>query len=107
MNTRDRSVIKALLQKMTDGLLVDTPEFRAAICHFNIGTTYQCVIPGRRNGPDFYGVDAFCRDSLEHNSHGQRSTFRTQEEADAYAESIRAIGDDACPPVTLHLVTKE
>lgn len=107
MNTRDRSVIKALLQKMTDGLLVGTPEFRNAICHFNIGTTYQCVIPGRRNEPDFYGVDAFCRDALEHNQHGQRSMFRTQEEADAYAALIRATGDNDFPPVTLHLVTKE
>lgn len=107
MNVKDRSVIKALLQKMTDGLLVDTPEFRTAICHFNIGTTYQCVIPGRRGESDFYGVDAFCRDSLEHNPHGQRSMFRTQEEANAYSESIRATGDDACTPVTLYLATRE
>lgn len=104
MTYRDRSVIKALLQKMTDGFLVGTDEFRAAIVHFNIGTTIQTTIPGRFNQPEMFAVDAFCPESIARNPNGQRSMFMTLAESDRYSEDIRATGDTVVQPAALTLI---
>ena len=104
MNYKDRCVIKALLQKMTDGFLVGTDEFRDAIIRFNIGTTIQTTIPGKFGQKDMFAVDAFSPTILEHNHYGQRSIFSTLEESDHYSEEIRATGDASEPSASLTLI---
>ena len=86
----DRQVVKALLQALTDKLLISSPEFAAALAHFDLTTTYQ----GVKGDPDWAGlfgqqgcfyVDVF---SAEHPK-GLRHEFNCPEDARAFAAGVR------------------
>lgn len=84
----DRQVVKNLLQALTDRLLYSSPDFAAALKHFDIKTAYQ----GTLGNPDFAGlreasfyVDVF---SAEHPK-GRRFTFDTPDDASAFFEGVK------------------
>lgn len=90
MNTQDRAVVKALLQYMTNKCLTGSAEFRAALNHFNITTTYEhttCHL----DGDDEHMVDIFSPGAA---SGSQRYTFNTRQEAKSYAMDARTLGDE-------------
>lgn len=98
MYTQDREVVKTLLQYMTDTCLVYSSEFRAALKHFNITTTYtghqlsdeMADIFGM-NDNHFVIVYSFTNIDTEH--HGVRHSFATKAEAEAFAAGERIKGD--------------
>jgi hypothetical protein len=93
MSNQDREVVKNLLQYMTEKCLTGSPEFKAALKHFNITTTYQdrgyseedAKFCGRGL---YYIVDVNYPDGTI-----DRSQFGTELEAKEFAAQERAIGD--------------
>lgn len=87
MNTQDREVVKALLQSMTDTCLFHSDEFRAALKHFNITTTYTgqdvsdeaAFLLGKEHN---HFVNVFRPSSIDTNPHGERYWFATKAEAE-------------------------
>ncbi|MEH3581429.1 hypothetical protein POW01_20525 [Enterobacter cloacae] len=86
----DRQIITNLLQSLTDRLLVSSPEFAAALSHFDIVTTYQ----GVKGDPDWAGL--FDREGCFYvdvfsGSHpkGLRYDFNCPEDASAFAAGVR------------------
>lgn len=92
MNTQDRAVIKALLQKMTDKCLTGSDEFRAAIVYFNITTTFEFDRTGHWGADDEYIVDVFAPGTIAAGS--DRYVFNTAQEAKSFAMNARATGDE-------------
>lgn len=74
MTEQDQTVIKNLLQYMTDKLLIGSKQFNEAREHFGITTTYQ----GEIGGSHF--VDVF-----EPNGQCSRHTFIQKSTADEFA----------------------
>lgn len=93
MINQDREVVKKLLQYMTEKCLTGSPEFKAALKHFNITTTYQAhsinpeyaKICGRSL---YYFVDAYRPDGST-----DRNEFGTELEAKEFAAEEQASGD--------------
>lgn len=86
----DRNVVKNLLQSLTNKLLISSPEFAAALAHFDIITTYEDV----KGNPDlarisgtkgWFYVVVF---SAAH-PRGQRYEFDCPEESAAFAAGAR------------------
>lgn len=92
MNLQDRAVVKALLQSMTNSCLFHTDEFRAALKHFNITTTYidqqvsdeAAVLLGKENN---HFVDVFRPRTIDTHTLGERYWFATKAEAEDFATS--------------------
>lgn len=81
-----REVVKSLLQYLTDKHLVCSGEFRAAIKHFGITTTYHFA----SNGIDeSFFVDVFAPSIIDHTRTGLRLEFNTAEEASTFSKSHR------------------
>lgn len=97
MNTQDRAVVKALLQSMTERHLTSSPEFWAALDHFNITTTCQfeklspevLSVFGKKGN---FVVDVYSPDTTEAMS--VRYEFDSEELASAFAANQRIIGDE-------------
>ena len=92
MNTQDRAVVKALLQYMTTKCLTGSDEFRAALKHFNVTTTWQDKLSSFSGDEHF--VDVFSPHNVDTKPGGFRTTFPNEEVATAYAKYARAIGDE-------------
>jgi len=83
---QDRTMVKNLLQYMTDKVLTSSPEFAAALEHFSITTTWQGETPRGFDERDrAFFVDVFSPDAPT----GERHTFSSKEEADAFAAERR------------------
>ena len=91
MNTQDRAVVKALLQSMTNSCLFHTDEFRAALKHFNITTTYSgqqvsdeaATLLGKEKN---HFVDVFYPDNVDTEPYGVRFWFDSKAEARYYEQ---------------------
>lgn len=100
MNTQDRAVVKALLQSMTDSCLFHTDEFRAALKHFNITTTYSgqqvsdeaAELLGKEHN---HFVDVFRPRTIDTHTFGERYWFATKAEAEDLATCERMNGDQS------------
>lgn len=99
MNTQDRAVVKALLQYMTDKCLTGSTEFRVALKHFDITTTYMGQDIERDEFAKVLGiehnhfVDVLYASHIDTAPHGERFKFKTKEEAVAFAARERTVGD--------------
>lgn len=99
MNTQDRAVVKALLQYMTERHLTGSEEFRAALKHFNITTTYidqqvsdeAAALLGKEHN---HFVDVFRPSSIDTQPHGERYWFATKAEAEDLSTCERMSGDE-------------
>lgn len=85
----DRDAVKALLQALTSKLLISSPEFAAALAHFDITTIYE----GVKGDPDWAGlfghkgcffVDVFSAA----NPKGLRYDFDCRQDAEAFAAGV-------------------
>lgn len=110
MNVTDRLIVKNLLQSMTDNCLTGSDEFRAAVKHFNITTTYvdqqvsdkAAALLGKEHN---HFVDVFHPSRIEEHPHGERFWFATKVEADAFSFRERMNGDQ--PVNTKVLIARE
>lgn len=98
MYTQDREVVKALLQYMTDKCLVCSSEFRAALKHFNITTTYTSQQMTDESAKlfkmnDNHFVVVYSYSDIDAEPHGTRHSFATKAEAEAFAAGERTKGD--------------
>jgi len=110
MNATDRLIVKNLLQSMSDSCLFHTEEFRAALKHFNVTTTYvdqqvsdeaAALLSKEHN----HFVDVFHPSRIEQHPHGERFWFATKVEADAFSARERMNGDE--PVNTKVLIARE
>lgn len=98
MNITDRLIVKNLLQSMTDSCLFHSDEFRAALKHFKITTTYAgqqvsdeaAVLLGKEHN---HFVDVFYPSRIDAHPHGERFGFKTKAEAEEFAARERTNGD--------------
>ena len=98
MNATDRLIVKNLLQSMANSCLFHSEEFRAALKHFNITTTYSdqqvsdeaAALLGKEQN---YFVDVFYPSRIEQHPHGERFWFATKTEADSFSARERMNGD--------------
>lgn len=87
MKHQDRQIVKALLQHLTDKCLVNSEEFRAALKHFNITTTWQASTKGITKTTHL--VDVFSPETIDAEPHGKRSVYENLEYADEFAKTMR------------------
>lgn len=87
MTHQDRQVVKELLQHLTDKCLTSSEEFRTALKHFNITTTWQASNKGLTKTTHL--VDVFSPETIDAEPHGKRYAYEDAEYADEFAKTMR------------------